>query len=498
MGQIEGTNRDQLQVRSLDEMVGDKSIVRVIDRFIDVVDLKAMGFTRVESAATGRSGYGCSGLTKLYVYGFGNGVRTGRKLQRETEVNVEAMWLMEGLTPSYKTICEFRRQNIRPLQKLFREFVKLCKSWELLGGEVVAVDGTKIKASNNKKNNFSRKKLDERMARIDEKIAQYLNEMEACDGQEVEQEPEGLLELLARKEQYEGYLQQMEESGDNEVSTVDPDARLMGNNRGGVDVCYNVQSAVDGKHHLIMDYDVTKNPSDQHELGRMVKKVKRLHFKRFIVVADKGYYNGADLKRVKGMRVKAVVSKQKPSDRKDQPETFHTGKFHYDQQADAYTCPLGKTLHAHSKKDTPRRHFFDKATCADCPHLGDCTQDKRGYRRITRSEYADIYEEADRNFRENLHIYKLRQQIVEHPFGTIKHFMHGSHFLLRTRRKVRSEVALLFLGYNLKRALKVLGFKEIMARLDAVCACFRLFSSFWACFGHNSHFLPDCWVVCVE
>ena len=471
MGYIEGTNRDQFTFWSLDSLVKDECMARVIDRFVDICDLPELGFTRTHPAATGRPSYPAVALVKLYVYGYENGIRSSRKLEKETERNLEVMWLIEGLKPDYKTISEFRRLNIRPLQKLFRDFVKLCRAWELVGGELVAIDGSKVKASNNKKNNFSKKKLDDRMKRLDEKIAAYLEGMDKEDRLEDAEAsaPEGLCELLERKERYEEFKARLEETGESELSTVDPDARLMGNNRGGVDVAYNVQSAVDGKHHIILDYDVTKNPSDQGHLGIMTKRLIRRGFRRFIVLADKGYYNGDDLLRLKKYKIKAIVSRQKPSNPKDQPMQFHTEQFHYDPETDTYSCPAGETLHAHSKKTTQRRKFFNKAACGACKHAAVClTAGKNRFRTITRSNHADIYDEADKTFRDNLELYKLRQQIVEHPFGTIKHTNNGGYFLLRTRRKVRCEVALLSLGYNLKRAYNVLGFRGLMEKLDSM------------------------------
>lgn len=271
-------------------------------------------------------------------------------------------------------------------------------------------------------------------------------------------------------------METLNKTGENEISEVDPDARLMGNNRGGVDVCYNVQSAVDGKHHIVVEYDVSKKPADHGQLGSMVKKVqKSLKIKRFIAIADKGYYNGADLQKCKKYKVKTIVSKQKPSDPKEQPAEFHNDKFLYDKKSDTYTCPVGNILHPHNKQTAKRRNFFNKTACAECPHREQCTSGKTLYRTISRSQYGDIYDEVDKRTKENIHLYKLRQQIVEHPFGTVKHTMNGGYFLLRTRRKVRTEVALLFLGYNLKRAYKILGFKEIMARLDALAVSFLLF-----------------------
>jgi len=469
MGFKEGKDRTQVVMYSLDEIVDPESMARVIDRFVEVVDLEKLGFTNCEFAATGRPPYSSKALCKLHIYGYENWTRSSRRLEKETHRNVEVMWMMESLTPDHKTIAEFRRKNIRPLQKLFREFVKLCKSWNLIGGELIVVDGSKFKASNNKKNNFSMKKIDDRLARLEAQIQKYLDEAEAADSTDDAEEvknPAGLQALLDRKELYEEYKSQLERSGENELSTVDPDARLMGNNRGGVDVAYNVQSAVDGKHDIIVNFDVSMNPSDQDQLSNMVKKVKKtLRFRRFTALADKGYYNGADLLRVKKLKVTAIVAKQRPANPKDQPEEFWSDKFIYNQKTDTYTCPEGHTFISGNDKKAKRRNYRNKSACASCPHNADCVRGEVDYRTVTRSQYGKIYDETDKRFAENKELYKRRQQIIEHPFGTVKQTQNGGYFLLRTRRKVRAEVALLFLGYNLKRAVKVLGFEGIMARL---------------------------------
>lgn len=481
MSHLVGENRDQIRYVSLEDSIPEEGTVRVIDRFIEILDFSLLGFQNVVPAETGRPSYPPKALAKLYVYGYENGIRSSRKLERETLRNIEVMWLINELKPDYKTIAEFRKNNLRPLQKLFREFTKLCKDWDLIGGQVVAFDGTKIKASNNKKTNFSRKKLDDRIARLDEKINEYLNQMDKNDLSENESKIEVtkvLKELNERSEKYEQYLKTLDETGENEISEIDPDARLMGNNRSGVDVCYNVQSAVDGKYHIVVAYDVIKSPVDHGQLGRMAKRVQKfLKVRRFFALADKGYYNGQDLKRCKKYKVKTIVSKQKPSDPKEQPVEFHGDKFTYNKESDLFTCPNGKELYPHNKKTAKRRNFFNKTACEGCPHRDSCTGGRTQYRTVTRSQYGDIYDEVDKRTRENMNLYKLRQQIVEHPFGTIKHAMNGGYFLLRTRRKVRVETALLFLGYNLKRAIKVMGFKEIMARLSAFSGSFSLILS---------------------
>ena len=475
MGYIEGTSRMQMTYWALEDLIDEESIVRVIDRYIETLDLSKLGFTRTKPAETGRPGYPAGMLAKLYVYGYENGIRSSRKLEKEARRNVEVMWLTEGLTPDYKTIAEFRRLNIRPIQKLFREFVKLCRSWELVGGDLIATDGSKFKASNNKKNNFSRKKLDDRLKRLDEKIEEYLSSLDESDRREANETnaPEGLLKLLERKELYEKYKAHLDETGENEVSTTDPDSRLMGNNRGGVDVAYNVQSAVDAKNHIILNYDVSVNPSDQGCLQTTAKMLMRESFRRFTLLADKGFYNGVDLSKMKQYGIKAIVPRQNLPNPKNQPAKFHIENFQYVPESDTYRCPIGKVLYlrSHKRKDE-RKIYHNKSACANCPHATDCITGKANHRTISRSKYADICDKADRTYKENQERYKLRQQTVEHPFGTIKREMNGEYFLLRTRRKVRCEISLLFLGYNLKRAYNVLGFKDIMAKLDSLSLLF--------------------------
>jgi len=458
-------------------MVDEESIVRTIDKFIDMCDLNKLGFTRTRPAATGRPSYPPGPLVKLYVYGYENGIRSSRKLERECNRNLEAMWLMEGLTPDYSVISEFRRLNIRPLQKLFKEFLGNCVKYGLIGGETFVVDGTKVKASNNKKNNYSRKKLEARLQYLEEKTTEYLAKLDEEDKREDAEggDPEGLADLLKRKDIYKSYLEQLDKTGEGQLSTVDPDARLMGNNRGGVEMAYNVQSVVDAKHHLIMDLDVSMNPTDQGQFSNMAKRLIRQGYRKFTLLADKGYYNGKCLQKGKKYKIKAIVSRQAPPKSKGQPKSVQIDKFLYDRETDSYTCPAGEVLHSHSEKTAKQRIFYNKEACSKCPIADLCVNCKDRYRTITRGVYADIFDEADRAFIANKDMYRLRQQIIEHPFGTIKRTMDGGYFLLRSRRKVRTEVALLFLGYNLKRVYNVLGFKEFMAKLDSFANHILLF-----------------------
>lgn len=472
MGTVQGLNRNQIFMpSSLDESIAADNQVRVLDALVDSLDLRKLGFP--EPSAIGRPSYAANDLLKLYLYGYLHGIRSSRKLEAELLRNVELIWMLRRLKPDHKTIADFRRKNPKPFQKAFREFVAILDGWGLLGKEVFAIDGTKIKASNNKKLNFSKKKLADRIARIDEKITSFVAELEKNDNaeettaQRVNVE-EALASLKERKEEYEAYLSLLERAGENEISKVDPDSRLMGNNRGGVDVCYNVQSAVDAKHCLAVEVNVTNNPSDHGQLSVMSKRVKkRLKIKRsFTVLADKGYYNGEDLLRCKKNKIVTIVARQKVG-REAPDKEYNADKFTYVENKDCYLCPLGQVLERTGTKES--RVYQNKKACEECPERAKCTTGS--FKRLSISHYQKIFTATDKRLLENLQLYRRRQMIVEHPLGTIKRSMNGYYFLLRTIKKVRGEVALLFFAYNLKRVQNILGQKELMKRLAALLLC---------------------------
>jgi len=476
MGYITGTDRSQQTLWSMEDMIEEESMVRVIDRFVETRDLAALGFTRTKAAKTGRPGYAAELMAKLYIYGYENGIRSSRKLEKEARRNLEVMWLTEGLKPDHTSISEFRRLNVKAIKKLFRDFVKLCREWELTEGKVVAQDGTKIRASNGGQNNFKSEQLEKRIKRIEEKIAEYISSMDKADQADDSQNdssekasPAELLKLLERKEKYEGYKEQVEATNASEISTVDPDARLMGSRQKGFDVGYNTQIAVDSKHHIVLDCDVINNPNDRGEMSKMAKRLRKRRLirnkRQTAYLVDKGYYSGKDLKKMKQLGIIAIVPPQDFSHPKGMPEEFHYNNFRFDPGSNTYTCPMGYTLHLRSRHKAVRRRYYNKAACKQCPHKTSCVSGKATYRTVTRSKLANIHESADKTYAQNLDLYNLRKQLVEHPFGTIKRNMNGSYFLLRTLPKVRGEMALFCLAYNIKRAYNVLGFKEIMARL---------------------------------
>lgn len=468
MGTVKGKDRNQLYMApSLEDSISQDNFVRIIDALVENWELEELGFVNVTPARVGRPSYAAKDMLKLYIYGYFSGIRSSRKLESELGRNVELIWLLRDLRPDHKTIAEFRRKNPQALENTFRAFVAILDESGLIGKEVIAVDGTKMRASNNKKRNMSKKNLSRRLKHLDEKIEAYMRDLDANDREENKAPKVDVAAVLAtlqqRKAQYESYQQELEESGENEKSLTDPDARLMGNNRGGVDVCYNVQAAVDAKHHIIVEMNVTNNPSDHGQLSVMCKQVRKsLRVRRFIVLADKGYYNATDLKLCRKYRITPIVARQKAGRSTPDP-AYDLANFRYDKEGDFYVCPQGIILKRTGTKAS--RLYANKKACIECEYREKCTS--ASYRRITVSNDQDVYDYADKLYAENQDLYRMRQMIVEHPLGTIKHSMGSGYFLLRTMKKVRGEVALLYMGYNLRRAIKVLGFEGMMRAIRA-------------------------------
>jgi transposase len=457
----------------LDDYVDKDSVARVIDRFVDTVDLGLLGFRNAVPNTLGRNSYSPGHLVKLYVYGYERGTRSSRKLEELAKLNIEAMWLMEELTPDFKTIADFRKDNLDALVALLSEYNSYADYCGLFGKETVAIDGTKIKASNNKKNNYSKKKLLRNIERDRRGIEEYLEKLEKSDDMD---EASNLAEKIdvkkARMGRSEGLLAAMEESGVNEVSTVDRDARLMGNNRFGVDMAYNVQASVDGKEHLVAAFDITQNPTDHGLLTPMIKKTQEeLRKKEINVLADKGYYGYEDIENACDSGALPIVARQlKPGEKNG--GKFSIDKFIYDNDADCYICPAGNRLLAHSKNTTKARKFLNKDACRDCPSRATCLKSKTKFRTVIRRPQNDILDLADARYRENVELYKLRQQIVEHVFGTVKRTMDGGYYLLRSKEKVKAETALLFLCYNIKRTKTALGVEKMMQMMDEWAALY--------------------------
>jgi transposase len=508
---VTGFERDQVMLfpDTLDAYVDEENAVRFIDAFVDGLDLKKLGFKRVEPEETGRPSYDPSDLLKLYVYGYLNQVRTSRKLGRECCRNVELMWLMKKLTPDFRTIADFRKDNVDCIKLVFKEFVKLCRSLDLIGGELVGVDGVKLKAVNSKSRNFNQAKLEYRIRRLDLHIAEYLNELEENDRKQEEERggdhhgrraadavvavtassQSGTVDeareyamseiekLESTKRLYERMQETLKESGQSEISLTDPESRLMKNNE-KLEVCYSAQVAVDSKHHLIPEYYVTNEAVDSEQLARISKAAKdSLGVGRLKVTADMGFFNWQEIKNCLDDGITPYVPEidrqSSHGFRRSVPEPdFYKGRFTYDGGADTYVCPTGKRLEFrrwntdHTGKRN-KMYWPDPGVCEVCPLRQRCTTGKRG-RIVVRWEHEEVIEELRKRNKtiEGLMLLKKRKELCEHPFGTLKRAFNQGYLLLKGLRKVNGEVGFTMLAYNMRRAINILGSRVLTASLS--------------------------------
>jgi len=480
MPYITGVDRNQAQMfpEYLEDYIDEENPVRVIEAFINSLDIKKYQFTKSNPAGPGASSYNPKDMLKLYLYGYTNSLRSSRKLEKATYNNIEVIWLMRKLHPDFKTIADFRKENKEQLKGIFKEFNLLCKDWGLFGGELVAVDGTKFRADNSKKNNYNKKKIDRQLKYIDEKIEEYLKSLENCDKEPdakpkytIEELKEKIEELEKRKAFYGNLENELKKSGENEISTTDPDARLMDNKKNGLEVNYNVQTAVDSKNNLILAVDVTNKPSDQGHLNDMAQAAKEtlgLGEKEALeVAADKGYYQAEDLKKCNENGTVTYVTHQTYSNATGNPE-YYSDKFRYNPEEDTYTCPEDEKLYrAKHKTDDPERvKYKNYDACSKCQNKDLCTKSGKG-RVISRSKDQDFLDIVDARTEQNMDKYLKRQMIVEHPYGTVKRSMNAGYFLTRGLESVKTEASLIFLAYNMKRVINILGVKEILRRIEA-------------------------------
>ncbi len=488
MPHVTGQQRNQMMMFSLESSVAADSFARVIDVFVEATDLESFGFAHVRSKDEGRPSFHPSVLLKLYLYGYHNGVRSSRKLEREARLNFEAIWLTSGQYPRYKTIADFRKNHSAAFRQVFRSFVRLLRDWELTGGETIAIDSFKIRAQNSLKNNLNQNKIDRHLEYIDNKIAEYETRLDQADDEEDKQELQQKISLQQkRKEGYNALEQQLEESGQEQISLTDPDARSVVLHRNIVNVGYNIQAASDSKHKLLVEYD-TGDVNDTHALAEMATAAKEiLNVESMDVLADKGYHTGQELQRCHESGINTFVS-PKDSAAGDSG-VFHVTDFVYNKPDDSYTCPAGETMrtngtwHSHSgKTKTPAFRFqrYTTPACKNCAIRQQCTKSKANGRCIERSEYAQAIEQNNRRVTENPGYYRLRQQITEHPFGTLKRQRGFTFTLMKGKTKVLGEVGLEFIGYNLTRCATILGLAELCKALKKCCLnvfifIFRLF-----------------------
>jgi transposase len=473
---VEGVDRGQTTLfpESLDDWIDENNPVRVIDAFVDALDLRALGFEGVVPEATGRPSYHPAVLLKLYIYGYLNRVQSSRRLEREASRNVELMWLTSRLAPDHKTIAAFRKDNGRAIRRVCAQFVTLCRQIGLLNAASVAIDGSKFKAVNNRDRNFTRAKVERRRAQIEESVARYLQQLDTADRHEptdaLAARTTRLKEKIARLEQEMQRLADLEAqmlaSPDQQISLTDPDARSMATSgRGSGVVGYNVQVAVETEHHLIVAHEVTNDGCDRAQLSAMGKEAKAvLEVDQLEAVADRGYWDSEEILACDQAGIAVTLPKPMTSGAKSKGR-FGKQDFVYLPEQDAYRCPAGEILAYHYtnvENGLTLRRYWTNA-CQGCPLKSRCTTAKE--RRIVRWEHENVLEAVQRRLDLNPGAMRQRREVVEHPFGTIKMRMGATHFLLKRLPKVASEMALHVLAYNLTRVLNLLGVQPLMAAL---------------------------------
>jgi transposase len=480
---IQGQERSQttLLPECLDDFVGEDNPVRAVDVFVDQLNLLAMGFSRADPAVTGRPAYHPGVLLKIYVYGYLNRIQSSRRLEAEAQRNVELMWLTGRLTPDFKTIADFRRDNGKAIRNTCRQFVLICRQLDLFSEALVAIDGSKFKAVNNRDKNFTSAKMARRIAQIEENIERYLTAMDTADRAEPEVaklKKERLQEKIAALKAQMQKLQQIDielkASPGTQISLTDPDARSMKNRDGSV-VGYNVQAAVDTKHHLIVAHEVTNEGVDREQLTPMALMARdATGLDALTVVADRGYFKGEQIKKCIDAGIVPMVPKTMTSNNLAEGR-FDKQDFIYIAKEDEFRCPAGQRLIWRFKtiENGQTLNKYWSSACPQCALKAKCTTGNN--RRIHRWEHEYVLDDMQARLDRHPDMMRIRRRTVEHPFGTIKHWMGSTHFLTRTLGRVRTEMSLHVLAYNFKRAMRILGLDEMM-RVLAVAAKQRLFA----------------------
>jgi len=475
---IEGIDRSQTTLfpERLEDWVGEDNPVRVIDVFVDELDLGTLGFDRVVPLWTGRPAYHPSGLLKLYIYGYLNRVQSSRRLEREAGRNVEVMWLTGRLVPDHKTIADFRKDNGKAIREVCAQFVSICRGLDLFAHGCVAIDGAKFKAVNARDRNFTKAKMKRRMEQIEESVTRYLHQLDSADRQEAslarETKIERLNDKIAKLKQEMQRLRALEAerlaTPDQQISLTDPDARSMATSgRGSGMVGYNVQMAVDAEYHLIVTHEVVNEGTDRSQLSPMSQKTKEdLGTDTLDVVADRGYFDSQEILACSQAGITVTLPKPQTSNNKAKGQ-FVRQDFRYMAEDDVYMCPAGKRLtYRYTNVEAGRtlRRYWTNA-CRDCAIKHLCTTGKE--RRIARWEHEHLLEDVERRLDENPDKMRTRRQTAEHPFGTLKLWMGYTHFQMKTLKNVRTEMALHVLAYNIKRVINIMGSGPLMAALKA-------------------------------
>ena len=473
---IEGEDRTQITLlpECLDDYIAEDNPIRAVEVFIDELDLGTLGFAGVAPAATGRPSYHPAVLLKLYLYGYLNRIQSSRRLEREAQRNVELVWLTGRLSPDFKTIADFRRDNGPAIRNVCREFVLLCRRLDLFSQAIVAIDGSKFKAVNAHDRNFTQAKLDKRMREVEHSIDRYLGAMETADRQASDVTETKTTHLHKKIEHLKQQMQdlkamqaRLKETPSGQISLTDPDARAMATSTSRGLVGYNVQTAVDATHHLIVAHEVTNVGSDRRQLAKMAKQAQEIMLGQELqAIADRGYFNGDDILACDEAGITAYVPKPVTSEAKAAGR-FDKADFVYEPDTDTYRCPAGSQLIRHFSR-MERNYLIHRYWSSDCPRCvikARCTPSD--YRRVSRWEHEAVLEAMQKRLDGRPGMMRIRRQTVEHPFGTIKFWMGARHFLMRTLEHVQTEMSLHVLAYNLKRAIKIVGMGTLMQAMRA-------------------------------
>ena len=475
MSNIIGKDRYQIHLESIDDYIDENNTVRVIDKLVDSLNLTKLNFKESNNIETGRPNYSIYDILKLYFYGYYNGIRSSRKLEKQAIINKEVIWLIKGLQPKYRTIADFRKDNAEALKSVFELFVDFCDELGLYGKSLVAIDGTKIEASASKRKHIRKNKINVQKQKVQNKISEYIHDLEVNDRLEdndeakkfKKEELEAAIEKLKKKmDKYDAAYKELEEKKIDEINRTDPDAKTVkfGANQ-GTDIGYNIEAAVDDKNKLIVSFDVINNSADQGQLYNMSKKViDKFNLESIETLADKGFYETNDVIKCEENGIKTYVSK--PYVQNSTCDTrFSHDKFKYIKRKDVYICPEGNLLECTTKKkNAAEKSYSNFGECSKCKYKANCTIMEKG-RILKRKPLDDILDVIQERLKNNMDKYKSRQTIVEHPFGTLKRAMNFYYLLTRGFRMATGEVSLAFFSYNLKRVISILGVDGIIAQI---------------------------------
>lgn len=475
MKYIKGQNRDQISIFpiSLDASIDQDNEVRIIDLFVESLEIGRLGF-RINHIENGRPAYHPKDILKLYIYGYLNRVRSSRELEKECRRNIEVMWLLKGLAPDHNTISNFRRDNPKAIKKVFRSTVDMAKHFDLIGGSLIAGDSTKLRAQNSKKNNFNQKKVERHIEYIEKKLDEHNQQLANADGDKEKQEAQDQIDKHnKRKQEYHQIEKQLKNSGEVQISTSDPESRQMITRNNITEVAYNIQSTVDAKNNIPIDFKIT-NTNDSKAMGNILQRAKSiLRSNDFTALFDKGYHTGSEFKQADDMGVEVMVAIPGiPSSSMAPDHAYNLEHFKYCESTDSYTCPQNQTLSTngtwHKSKSSPFKQYKTKA-CKHCPARIFCTKSIRNGKIIQRSLYTKYINQNKERIEKQKDYYRRRQAIVEHPFGTIKR-QWGFHYIITKKYKERAnaDTGFMFIAYNFKRIANIVGANALKEHLEVM------------------------------